>query len=61
MARHILFCKNCKEYTMEESCPICGNKSIPPQPAKYSPDDKYAELKREAKTEDYRNKGFLKD
>jgi H/ACA ribonucleoprotein complex subunit 3 len=59
MAKHIFICQKCKEYTMQKICPRCNLDSFPPQPAKYSPDDKYAELKRKAKSEDYKEKGLI--
>jgi len=36
----ILYCKNCKKYTMREKC-SCGGKTSTPHPAKYSVPDKY--------------------
>jgi len=46
--RHILKCVKCNSYGMTEECP-CGGKRISPGPAKYSPEDKYAHYRREAK------------
>ena len=48
--KHILKCIKCSEYTMKEQCK-CGGKAIPPQPAKYSPEDHYGEYRRKAKLE----------
>lgn len=45
----ILFCKNCKEYTMQKICPKCGSDTVKPEPAKYSPKDKYGEYRRRYK------------
>jgi H/ACA ribonucleoprotein complex subunit 3 len=50
MAKSILFCSDCKEYTMEQICPRCEKKTIFPKPPKYSPEDKYAEYRRKAKS-----------
>lgn len=49
MARHILFCVNCKEYTMKEKCPRCGGATIEKKPPKFSPDDKWGKYRRAAK------------
>ncbi|MFW5991457.1 MAG: nucleolar RNA-binding Nop10p family protein [Candidatus Nanoarchaeia archaeon] len=47
MARHIMFCKLCQNYTMKESC--CDQKAVSSKPPKYSPEDKYAEYRRRVK------------
>ncbi|MBW2973055.1 hypothetical protein KY346_01530 [Candidatus Woesearchaeota archaeon] len=46
--KHILKCNKCEAYTMKESCK-CGGKATTIVPAKYSPQDKYAEYRRKAK------------
>ena len=51
MAKHILYCKDCKIYTMELKCPKCDKKTVGPAPAKYSPDDPYGVYRRKAKKE----------
>lgn len=56
---HIMFCKECEIFTLKEKCPKCENKTILPQPPKYSPDDHYAEYRRKAKEEELKNKGYL--
>ena len=58
MSQHIYKCISCYSYTLEEKCPKCGGKAILPRPPKFSLDDKYAALKREAKKEDFRKKGL---
>jgi len=35
-------CPNCSIYTLKKQCHKCGNETISPHPAKFSPDDKYA-------------------
>ena len=45
---HILKCKSCGKYGLEEHCD-CGSKKARVEPAKYSPEDKYAEYRRQAK------------
>ncbi len=47
---HILKCTTCKSYGLEEKC-TCGSKRERVTPAKYSPEDKYAEYRRQAKKE----------
>jgi H/ACA ribonucleoprotein complex subunit 3 len=47
--KHILKCKDCSIYTLEERCPKCGTKTNICIPPKYSPVDKYAEYRRKAK------------
>lgn len=34
-------CAKCSQYTLKESCPKCGEKTVTVHPAKFSPDDKY--------------------
>ncbi len=45
--KHIMKCSACDAYTMEEK--HCGKKTLNTGPAKYSPEDKYAEYRRKAK------------
>jgi H/ACA ribonucleoprotein complex subunit 3 len=58
MSQHIHKCISCSSYTLEEKCPKCGAEAILPRPPKFSLDDKYAALKREAKKEDFRKKSL---
>lgn len=46
--KHILKCPACGSYALTELC-SCGAKRIEPKPAKYSPQDKYGQYRREAK------------
>ncbi len=55
--KHIMFCETCKKFTMKEAC--CNLKTIEPKPMKYTPADKYASYKREAKRELLKEKGLL--
>ena len=57
--KHILQCPKCKKYTMQEKCSSCNVKTINPKPAKYSPDDKMAKYRRQAKKEELEKKGLL--
>lgn len=43
MAKSILKCIVCGNFTMKEE--HCGQKTINPKPAKYSPEDKYQEYR----------------
>ena len=56
--RHIMICPVCHEYSMKEAC-TCGQKLVDPKPPKYSPDDKYAEVKREIKDSEYKKRGLV--
>jgi len=39
-------CSVCKRYTIREICPNCGsNKLLNPHPPKFSPEDKYLQVK----------------
>jgi len=55
--KHILKCLKCQAYTMKVV--HCGEKTIPPQPAKWSPEDKYGKYRLEARREELEEKGFL--
>ena len=56
---HILFCQNCRAYTLREECGSCHSKAVMPKPAKYSPQDPYAAYRRKAKEGQLRAKGLL--
>jgi H/ACA ribonucleoprotein complex subunit 3 len=56
--KHILKCTGCGKYTMKEQC-SCGGKAVTPKPPKYSPDDKYADYRRQAKKQGLAEKGLL--
>jgi H/ACA ribonucleoprotein complex subunit 3 len=45
---HILKCETCGSYGLDEKC-SCGSTRKNVSPAKYSPEDKYAEYRRTAK------------
>lgn len=59
MARHILYCLKCKKYTMKDSCPICNAETVANKPPKYSPEDKYGDLRRKVKEPEYKAKGLI--
>lgn len=58
MSRHILYCTNCCIYTMQAVC-SCGEKTAERKPPKYSPEDKYAQYRREAKAEERKKQGLI--
>jgi len=39
-------CLSCKIYTFKEFCPRCKEKTVNPEPPKYSPEDKYGKYRR---------------
>ena len=53
----ILQCQECSEYTLDSK--HCDQPTIPPRPARFSVEDKYAHLKREAKLEKRKQRGLL--
>ena len=59
MAKHILKCPKCGKYSLKDKCNICSSKTVDPKPPKYSPEDKYAKFRREAKSEEYNKKGYI--
>ncbi len=56
---HILYCQNCRNYTLKEQCPDCFSKTVVPRPAKYSPEDHYAAYRRKAKESQLMERGWL--
>jgi len=46
---HLLYCKKCNEYTLDEKCPSCKNKTISKNPPRFSPQDPYGRYRRELK------------
>ncbi len=47
----IRYCMECRRYTMEEKCSLCGGGVPPRHPARYSPEDRYGEYRRRLKRE----------
>jgi len=56
MAKHILKCFHCHNYTLEETCPHCKKKTVSPRPPKFSPCDKYGSYRREEKKQELKEK-----
>jgi len=55
----IKYCQKCDEYTLKEVCEKCNEPSIVRQPPKYSPIDKNAKYRRQARKDDLINRGLL--
>lgn len=55
---HILVCQKCAKFTMNACC-SCGGTAITTRPAKYSPQDKYANYRRKVKEAELHNQGLL--
>jgi len=45
----ILYCSNCKRYTLEKKCNVCKKKTINNNPSKFSPQDHYGKYRRKLK------------
>ncbi|MCS6769748.1 MAG: RNA-protein complex protein Nop10 [Candidatus Caldarchaeum sp.] len=37
-------CPSCRTYTLKESCPSCGERTLSPHPVHFIPDSRMAEL-----------------
>jgi H/ACA ribonucleoprotein complex subunit 3 len=46
---HLYYCHHCKEYTLQQVCPRCQDKTIEPKPPRFSPQDHYGKYRRELK------------
>ena len=47
--KHLFKCEKCNCYTLNKKCPVCGNTTINPRPAKFSIEDKFGGYRRKAK------------
>ena len=56
--KRLLRCPRCAAYTLQETH-SCGALSVPPQPAKWSPEDRYGKYRRDARREELVGKGLL--
>lgn len=54
--KHILYCKKCNKYSMNEICKECKEKTVSLKPPKFSPSDPYGRERRIAKKENEKNK-----
>jgi H/ACA ribonucleoprotein complex subunit 3 len=48
----LLYCKNCKKYTLDYICNYCNKKTISKNPPRYSPQDRYGEYRRKLKKQE---------
>ena len=58
MTSHIHKCIACDAYTLREVCQRCGQETIIPRPAKYSPEDKYSRFRRQVKRQELERAGL---
>ena len=49
---NLRYCKNCKEYTLEDICMKCNKKTISKYPPRFSPQDRYGKYRRELKKQE---------
>ncbi len=56
---HLFKCEKCNKYTMKEICDTCNSKTTNPRPAKFSPEDQWADYRRKAKMQQWKEKGFV--
>jgi H/ACA ribonucleoprotein complex subunit 3 len=47
----IYHCTACDRYTLFDSCPACGARTMQPAPPRFSPEDKYGKYRRQLKKE----------
>ena len=45
----LLRCRECGRYTLSQKCPSCGGPTARPDPARYSPEDRYGRYRRALK------------
>jgi len=48
---HLLYCKNCDEYTLDEKCSKCKENTVSKNPPRFSPQDPYGKYRRKLKKE----------
>lgn len=56
--KRLLKCSKCGKYTMQEKC-SCGGAVVNPKPAKFTLEDKYGRLRREAKKKEREQAGLI--
>ncbi len=57
MSSEIRKCAGCGRYTLSYDCPVCGERTIIPVPARYSPDDRMGEYRRRSIIKEYGENG----
>jgi H/ACA ribonucleoprotein complex subunit 3 len=45
----LLYCKKCKDYTLDEVCHRCNEKTVSKNPPRFSPQDNYGKYRRKLK------------
>lgn len=55
----IRFCENCRIYTLEEKCKICGRETVIRAPIKYVKNDSISKYRREIKMKERLEKGLI--
>jgi H/ACA ribonucleoprotein complex subunit 3 len=45
----LLYCENCKEYTLDKICKKCKRKTISKNPPRFSPQDRHGKYRRKLK------------
>ncbi len=46
---NIMYCKKCNEYTLNDICAKCGQKTVSKNPPRFSPQDNYGVYRRKLK------------
>ncbi len=44
-------CPACGRYTLKDTCPDCGERTVSPLPPRFSPEDRYGKYRRQLKKE----------
>lgn len=57
--RKIMYCSECRNYTLKDKCIKCFSKTVRNAPVKYSLSDKYAGLRRKELKDELISKGLL--
>ncbi len=52
-------CGACNKYTLKLKCPVCSEPTFVPRPPKFSPDDRLAVYRRDAKRKDYQERKLI--
>ncbi|OPX70985.1 MAG: Ribosome biogenesis protein Nop10 [Methanoregulaceae archaeon PtaB.Bin056] len=49
MSGRLKRCPRDRTYTLQDTCPACGEATVSAHPARFSPDDRYGKYRREMK------------
>ncbi len=55
----IRFCENCKRYTLNDTCTVCGSKTIIKAPPRYLNDEIVSKYRRETKFNERKSKNLI--